>query len=64
MPEHRDSDAARRYVDAAAELLALPLDGVNQAVVVTVMERLAAFAADVTCVPLANDVGIAGRFES
>ena len=63
MPEHRDSDAARRYVDAAAGLLAMPLEGVDRAVVEAAMDRLAAFAADVACVPLGNDVEIAGRFE-
>jgi hypothetical protein len=53
---------APAYVDAAAALLAMPLDGERRANVVTAIERLAAFAADIAAVDLGNDVEIAGRF--
>jgi len=61
--EDDDRRAAGAYVDAAAELLALPLESVDRAVVVSVMQRLAAFSTDVASVALANDVEPAGRFE-
>ncbi len=58
-----DEDESRVYVDAAAKLLAMPLAGVDRAVVFGVMQRLAAYAADVAAYELALDVEIAGRFD-
>jgi len=59
--EHDDRGAAG-YVDAAAALLAMPLEPANRAIVVAAMESLAAFAADVADVDLGPEVEIAGQF--
>ena len=50
------------YVDAAAALLAMPLDDERRAAVTTAMMRLAAFAADVATIPLDNEIELAGVF--
>ena len=54
--------AVGAHVDAAAALLGIPLDEPRRAAVAAAMVRLAAFAADVADVPLADDVPIAGDF--
>jgi hypothetical protein len=59
--EHDDRGAAG-YVDAAAALLAMPLEPEHRAVVLATMERLAAFAADVAAFDLKPEVEIAGQF--
>jgi hypothetical protein len=59
--EHDDRGAAG-YVDAAAALLAMPLEPANRAIVVAAMERLAAFADDVAAFDLGPEVEIAGQF--
>jgi 1-carboxybiuret hydrolase subunit AtzG-like len=54
--------AIATYVDAAAELLAMPLAAEHRAGVIVAMTRLAAFGADVASVELAGDVEVAGVF--
>jgi hypothetical protein len=50
------------YVDATAVALNMPLDARHREGVIAAMTRLAAFAADVAAVELANHVEIAGVF--
>jgi hypothetical protein len=50
------------HVDAAAALLAMPLDDARRAAVIVAMTRIAAFARDVAAVPLGDDVEISGVF--
>jgi hypothetical protein len=50
------------HVDAAAALLAMPLDAERRLAVIAATTRLAAFAADVAAVELSDDVAIAGTF--
>jgi hypothetical protein len=58
-----DDDAAlAAYVDAAAALLAMPLDAEHRAATIAVMSRLAAFSADIAAVQLGPDIEIAGVF--
>jgi hypothetical protein len=54
--------AVAAQVDAAAALLAMPLNAERRLAVIVAMTRLAAFAADVAAVELADDVAIAGTF--
>jgi hypothetical protein len=58
---HEDR-AVAAYVDAAAAVLEMPLEGERRAAVIGVMTRLAAFAADIERLELENDVEIAGVF--
>jgi hypothetical protein len=54
--------AIAAYVDAASEVLALPVAAEHRSGVIAAMTRLAAFGADVASVELANDVEVAGVF--
>jgi len=53
--------AVAAQVDAAAALLALPLEAERRAAVVAAMTRLAAFAADLAALDLGADVPGAGE---
>jgi isocitrate/isopropylmalate dehydrogenase len=55
--EHDDLTATGAYVDAAAALLKMPPESFDRAAVVTVIERLAAYAADLAAVELADEPG-------
>jgi Protein of unknown function (DUF4089) len=57
-----DTALVAAHVDTAAALLGMPLDDARRAGVIAAMSRLAAFAADIAAVPLADDVEIAGVF--
>jgi len=54
--------AIAAYVDAAAELHAMPLAAEHRTGVISAMTRLAAFGADVASIELARDVEVAGVF--
>ncbi len=56
------SERVAAYADAAAALLAMPIDDERTASVVAALERFAAFAADVATFDLTPDVEIAGVF--
>jgi hypothetical protein len=58
MPDN--ATAIATYVDATAVALNMPLDAQHREGVTAAMTRLAAFAADVATVELANDAEIAG----
>jgi hypothetical protein len=53
--EHVDRAAVSTYTDAAAELLAIPLETADRAVVIAVMERLAGYAHDIALAELPRD---------
>jgi hypothetical protein len=53
--EHVDRAAASAYTDVVATLLAMPLEPADRAVVVAVIERLAAYAADIASVDFPRD---------
>ncbi len=57
-----DDDAIADFVDASARALELPIAAGYRATVITVMERIAAYAADVAAFGLADDVEIAAAF--
>jgi hypothetical protein len=57
-----NATAIATYVDATAVALNMPLDARHREGVIIAMTRLAAFAADVATVELANDVELAGVF--
>jgi hypothetical protein len=57
-----DAQAIAAYVDASAAVMQMPLDAERREAVIATMTRLAAFAADVATVALADDVEVAGVF--
>jgi hypothetical protein len=57
-----EAAAVAAHVDAAAALLALPLDAQRRAGAIAATLRLAAFAADLATVELGHEIEIAGVF--
>jgi|GEM_PF-3312555 hypothetical protein len=59
--DNKEADLAT-YVDAAAAMAGIQLDPERRAAVITVMTRIAAFAADLDELTIPLEVEVAGRF--
>ena len=57
-----DDDAIANLVDASASVLEMPIAPEYRAAVISVMKRIAGFAADVAAFPLPDDVETAAVF--